>query len=352
MVAADPRRIAADVPGSARAFARPAPLLALLALATAFAAGCRTPESPVPPDDPPLPAASAASAATPAPPAPAATPATPVDSADPTGLRAAVDAWHAERLARLTAEDGWLTLVGLDFLEPGPNRVGSDPGAVVSYPGLPAPHVGTLHVEPSGIRFEPAPGVRVDGVPADGRLRTDADGEPTLLVAGRCRFHVIERGGAPAVRLRDPESPVRTGFAGVERFPVDPAWRIEASFAAAGDGTTVPVDSVIGVVDETEVAGRARFRRGDVDVDLVLHPGGAPDRFFVVFGDATNGRDTYPSGRFLLAERTAPDTVTLDFNRAYNPPCAFTDFATCPLPLPDNRLPFAVPAGERAPARR
>ena len=261
---------------------------------------------------------------------------------------AAADAWHAERIAALTAPDGWLSLVTLTWLEPGPNRVGRDPDARVTHAGLPADHLGTLHVaaDGSGITFEPAHGVAVSGVPAGGRLRTDADGSPTVVQAGRCRFEVIIRGGRPAVRMRDPEAPSRVAFAGIERFPVDPAWSIEAAFEPAADGEQVAVDSVIGVVDDTTVAGRARFEHEGRSVELVLHPGGE-DRFFLVFGDATNGRETSGGGRFLLAERTGPATVRLDFNRAYNPPCSFTDFATCPLPVPGNRLPFAVTAGER-----
>jgi uncharacterized protein (DUF1684 family) len=264
-------------------------------------------------------------------------------------LAAATDAWHAERVAALTAPDGWLSLVTLAWLEPGANRVGRDPAAAVAYAGLPADHVGTLHVDGDGggIRFEPAAGVAVTGVPDDGMLRTDADGPPTVVQVGRCRFEVIVRGGRPAVRMRDPEADSRVGFNGIERFPVDPAWSIEAAFEPAAGGEEVAVDSVIGVVDQTAVAGRARFEQGGRAVDLVLHPGGAEDRYFLVFGDATNGRETSGGGRFLLVERSGPGTVRLDFNRAYNPPCSFTDFATCPLPVPGNRLPFAVTAGER-----
>ncbi|MHC4809241.1 MAG: DUF1684 domain-containing protein [Planctomycetota bacterium] len=272
-----------------------------------------------------------------------------VSHASPTDdLAAATDAWHAERVAALTAPDGWLSLVTLAWLAPGPNRVGRDPAAAVAYAGLPADHVGTLHVDgDGGIRFEPAAGVAVTGVPDDGMLRTDADGPPTVVQVGRCRFEVIIRGGRPAVRMRDPEADSRVGFNGIERFPVDPAWSIEAAFEPAAGGEEVAVDSVIGVVDQTAVAGRARFEQGGRAVDLVLHPGGAEDRYFLVFGDATNGRETSGGGRFLLVERSGPGTVRLDFNRAYNPPCSFTDFATCPLPVPGNRLPFAVTAGER-----
>jgi len=282
---------------------------------------------------------------------PAVNAASPVsETPDPAALAAATEAWHADRLATLAAPDGWLTLVTLAWLEPGPNRVGRREGDAVRHAGLPADHVGTLHVDGRTVRFEPAPGVAVDGVPADGMLRTDADGDPTVLEAGRCRFQVIDRGGMLAVRMRDPDAPTRTDFAGIERFAVDPAWRIVARFEPAAEDRTVPVTSVIGVVDDTAVAGRARFDHRGAAVDMVLHPAGDPDRFFVVFGDETNGSTTYAAGRFLLAERAGPDRVVLDFNRAYNPPCAFTAFATCPLPVPDNRLPFAVTAGEHAPA--
>lgn len=268
----------------------------------------------------------------------------------PDDLVAATEAWHAQRLASLTDPDGWLSLVTLAWLDPGANRVGRGEDDQVRHEGLPVDHVGTLHVSGATVRFEPAPGASVVGMPADGMLQTDAGGTPTILKAGRCRFQVIDRGGMLAVRMRDPDAPTRTGFAGIERFAVDPAWRIEARFEPAPEDRTVPVESVIGVIDDTAVAGRARFDHLGESVDMVLHPTGDPDRFFMVFGDETNGASTYAAGRFLTVERAGSDTVILDFNRAYNPPCAFTAFATCPLPLPDNRLPFPVMAGEHAPA--
>lgn len=260
------------------------------------------------------------------------------------------DAWHQDRIATLDSDDGWLTLVTLAWLESGENRVGSDPAATVSYAGLPAAHVGTLIREGDDVRFRAEPGVSIDGVPADGVLRIDSheDG-PTVITVGRCSFTVIERGGDLAVRMRDPEAATRTSFEGIERFAVDPAWRIEADLVTAADDARVEVTSVIGHVEATDVAGRARFTHSGVDVDMVLQAAG-DDAFFVVFADATNGDGSYPSGRFLRAERLGDDRVVLDFNRACNPPCAFTDFATCPLPVPSNRLPFPITAGERAPA--
>lgn len=256
--------------------------------------------------------------------------------------------WHARRLERLTAPDGWLTLVALAWLAPGSNRVGSDPSASVSYAGLPRPCIGTLEVVERRVRFEPEDGVELRGRPADGWLRSDADGEPTVLELGTIRFHVIERGGRLAVRMKDASAPARTEFEGIERYPADPAWRIVADFVPADEGVTVEADSVIGAVYTLDVAGYARFERDGHTVSLVLPAAADGGIDAVMFGDETNGAGTYAGGRYLVVEAAADGkTVVLDFNRAYGPPCAFTPFATCSYPVPANRLPFAVTAGER-----
>lgn len=267
-------------------------------------------------------------------------------SADPEFV-AATDAWHAKRLDRLAAPDGWLSLVALERLRPGPNSVGRSPGADVVYPGFAAERVGTIVVEDGRVRFEPAPGVAVGGVPAGGALRTDAQGEPTVLSLGDVRFHIIVRGGAPWVRIKDAAAPTRTGFAGIERFPVDESWRIVASFEPAPVDRFLAMDTVIGVREEGRVAGRARFERDGAKVDAVLLDAGDGGSL-LRFGDASNGKTTYAVGRYLYVE-PSPDgkTVVLDFNRSYNPPCAFTPFATCTIPPESNEFPFEVSAGER-----
>lgn len=269
------------------------------------------------------------------------------DEREASGFAARTAAWHAERLERLTAPDGWLTLVALAWLEPGPNRVGNDPAAEVSYAQLPQPHVGTLHVTKDGVRFEPEPGLAFDGLPQDGRLVTDAEGEPTVVELGPIRFLVIERDGRRAVRMKDANAPTRTAFAGIERYPADPAWRIVADFVPAAAGVTASADSVIGAVYTFDVAGRARFVHDGHAVDMIL-PAASGAGHYVMFGDETNGDGTYAAGRYLLVEPSADgETVVLDFNRAYTPPCGFTPYATCSYPVPANRLPFPVTAGER-----
>ncbi len=262
-------------------------------------------------------------------------------------LIADTEVWHAERIERLTAPDGWLSLVGLEWLEEGRNRVGRAEGAEIVYRGFPADHVGTIIVAGDRVRFEADGGVEVRGVPPSGNLRTDADGDPTVLSIGEIRFYVIIRGGRPVVRIKDASAPTRGAFRGIERFPVDGAWRITAEFVPAGKGELIGLDTVIGVREEGEISGRARFEHNGVKVDAVLLDAGDGGSL-LRFGDATSGKQTYTVGRYLYVPPSSDgETVLLDFNRAYNPPCAFTPFATCTIPPPSNDFPFPVAAGER-----
>ncbi|RMH12077.1 MAG: DUF1684 domain-containing protein, partial [Planctomycetota bacterium] len=253
------------------------------------------------------------------------------DVADPPAspeFIAATNAWHTERLERLTAPDGWLSLVGLAWLQPGRNEVGRSADARVSCERFPADRIGTIIVG-DDVRFEPFPGAEVKGVPADGVLQTDAQGAPTVLSADGVLFYVIERGGRLAVRIKDPSAPTRTGFSGIDRFPIDESWRIEAQFIASPEDERIVVGTVVGTREEIPILGRARFQIDGHQVAPVLFPAG--DGSLVLrFSDATCGRETYPIGRYLSVDPPNSDgTVVLDFNRAYNPPCAFTPFATC-----------------------
>jgi uncharacterized protein (DUF1684 family) len=257
------------------------------------------------------------------------------------------EAWHAARVERLTAPDGWLTLVGLEWLQQGRNRVGRGEDSEIVYRGFPADHVGTFIVTGDRVRFEANGGVEVEGVPQSGVVRTDADGDPTVLSIGEIRFYVIIRGGRPVVRIKDASAPTRSAFRGIERFPVDEAWRITATFVPASKGELIGLDTVIGVREEGEIAGRAQFEVAGVPVDAVLLDAGDGGSL-LRFGDTTAGRETYAVGRYLyVPASTDGKTVLLDFNRAYNPPCAFTPFATCTIPPPSNDFSFPVTAGER-----
>lgn len=249
-------------------------------------------------------------------------------------------AWREKRLAELEAPDSWLGLVGLFWLEPGRNAVGSAPGSAVLLPSGP-PHLGDLQLAADGLAWFPAAGAG-SGEP----LRTDAAGEPTTIVCGSLSFFVMEREGRLAVRLRDREWAGRRPFAGLECHPYSTDWRIEADWQGLDDPLDLEVPSVTGVLQRVRVTHRAAFVRAGVEYALLPLSSGEEGVFFV-FRDAASGHENYGGGRFLRAGPPSGGRLVLDFNRASNPPCAFTPFATCPLPPPENWLPFAVTAGER-----
>jgi uncharacterized protein (DUF1684 family) len=169
-----------------------------------------------------------------------------------------------------------------------------------------------------------------------------------MLELGPLLFHAIDRGGRLGVRLKDRESPLIGQFNGIDRFDADPAWRVEARFEPYDPPKTIAVPNIAGPPLEEPCPGRLVFEHSGASYSV--EPTGEPGhRLFIVFGDSTNGEATYGGGRFLYADWPAPgsETVVLDFNQAYNPPCVFTPWATCPLPPPQNKLAMAVEAGEK-----
>jgi uncharacterized protein (DUF1684 family) len=263
-----------------------------------------------------------------------------------------IDAWHAQRVARLTASDGWLALAGLFWLEEGENRVGSAPDNDLVFPAKAPAHLGVLVRHGRSVELRPAPGAGITD--AAGKvlgatpLASDKSGTPTKLRVGSLVFFVIERSERVGVRLRDEDSPARQSFRGIERYPVTPAWRIAAQLEPYVPKRELPVTTVIGTIEPSPSPGALVFTVGGVTYRLDAVDEEGTDDLFVIFGDKTNGRETYGAGRFVYAPRPGPDGKTvLDFNKAYNPPCAFTPFATCPLPPPQNRLALRVEAGEK-----
>lgn len=272
------------------------------------------------------------------------------------GYLAEIEKWRAERQTSLTSENGWLSVVGLFWLRPGPNRFGSDPGNEVVLPGRDTPAVaGTLELMQDGtVLLHPNPGaaVTVGAVPGTDRvLASDRKGKPDVLAIGPVRFYVIERGGKLAVRVKDPHSARRVGFAGIRYFPVDPAFRVEGTFEPYPAAREVAVATIQGPEQKMLVPGVVRFMlRGQA---LALEPfvSSPEDKgFFIVFRDSTSGGETYGAGRFLdaAAPTAGSSRVVLDFNQAYNPPCAYTPYATCPLPPKQNELPVRIEAGEKS----
>jgi uncharacterized protein (DUF1684 family) len=264
--------------------------------------------------------------------------------------RQEIEDWHQKRLQSLRNPEGYLSLVGLFPLVAGDNRFGSTADNDLVFPATAPAHAGVFVLETGAVRLQVAEGVEItaDGATVTSAvLRSDADGGPTVLTMGSLRFYVIERAGDLFVRLKDIESEALRKFEGIDRFPVDAAWRIEARFEPYDPPKRVMVPNQLGKEFEEDCPGRAVFEVGSESYSL--EPTSASNgQLFFVFGDGTSGRETYGGGRFLYTDPPSKDGIVfLDFNKAYNPPCVFSPFATCPLPREDNRLTLRIEAGEK-----
>jgi uncharacterized protein (DUF1684 family) len=262
-------------------------------------------------------------------------------------------AWRTQRLEDLRRPDGWTSLVGLHWLTLKAHYIGASADSGIRLAVGPA-KMGMVSREGDAVFFTPERGaaLSVDGHPLTGRIRfhSDRDAQPTTIAFddGKGLLTLIRRGDRYALRVRHADAPARQAFAGLAYWPLDPSWRITGRFVPNAAGATLPIVDIVGITIEQPNAGAVEFER---DGKLwTLQAIGEPGRaLFVVFADRTSGHGSYPAGRFLDVD--APDAkgrVVLDFNRAYNPPCAFTPFATCPLPPPENRLDLRVEAGEKA----
>lgn len=279
------------------------------------------------------------------------------ESAEPEASREAaeqtyrqeVESWHAERVESLKQPDGWLTLVGLHWIKQGTSSLGSDPMSDVVLPAEAPGRVGRLVLTDGTLELKVAPGVEatVDGERVRStELVPDTDGEATVVALDSLRFFAIRRGDWIGLRVRDLDSPALRAFDGIETFPVDPEWRVAARFEPYDPPRQVQVDDVTGNVQQMEAPGALVFEKDGEEVRLDAFDAG--ERLFVIFSDATSGTETYGAGRYLYTDKPGEDgRVEVDFNKAYNPPCAFTAYATCPLPPPQNRLALSVEAGEK-----
>jgi uncharacterized protein (DUF1684 family) len=266
--------------------------------------------------------------------------------------RSQVDQWHHEREENLKKENGWLNLVGLYWLKPGKNTFGSGATNDIVFPKGTIPASAgyfELGVDNS-VTVVPEPGiaVKVNNAAVSNRIIFHKDSARTPVVSYEgLRWTVIRRDDKIGIRLRDLQSATLASFKGIDRYPVSPEWKVDASLAKEGVPDRISITNVLGQTNLQKSAGKLSFTINGKKYSLDALDEGGPD-LFVIFADATNTEETYPSGRFLAVKRPDHEGNTfIDFNRAYNPPCAFTDFATCPLPPPQNRLTLAIPAGEK-----
>lgn len=276
---------------------------------------------------------------------------------DAAAHRANVEEWRAWRHSELVKPDGWLSLSGLYWLLPGTYTFGAAPDndLVYSREGVPA-LLGSFRVTETQVEFYPESDLGTVLPGADGGFSgslvydADIEGERPIMGWGEMLWYVIERENHLALRLKDGASELVTGFEGIDNFDLAAEWRLDATFEYLDPPGTIKVPNVFGSLGDAELLGEVVFEVGGETYRLDMwRDSGDPDNLFTAFGDETNAESSYGAGRFLWVD--APDEwgrTVVDFNRSYNPPCAFSPFATCPLPPPQNRLPLRIEAGERA----
>jgi uncharacterized protein len=262
-----------------------------------------------------------------------------------------IESWRDERAQRLRSPTGWLSLVGLEWLKAGANRVGSAKDNDIVIAKAPA-HLGTIDWSGDKVTatLNADSGALVDGRRvSSAELLDDAHADPTTISFGTVNFYLVDRaGGKKGLRIKDSEAQTRTQFLGLDYFPVDPSWRIEAKWVAFDPPHTLEIPNVLGTIDSMTVPGKAVFEHAGKSFELlpVLETEDADELFYII-ADKTSGKETYGAGRFFYSSMPKDGKVVLDFNKAYNPPCAFTPYATCPLAPPENRMGVAVKAGEK-----
>lgn len=250
-----------------------------------------------------------------------------------------LDQWIQGRYAALKAPNGWINLAGLLWLEKGKNSFGTDKSNTIIFSGKDFPaQAGILHWKDNG-DVDWTEGAVVKTIYHNG------EGAGEQVAVSHYRFNIIKRDDRLGIRIRDLENPTLKKFKGIERFSTDTQWIVQAELRQSTTGM-VAITNVLGQTKSNPSPGKLYFRLQGKEYTLdALRE---DDELFIVFGDATSGKSTYSAGRFLYAPMPGPDGKTiLDFNKAINPPCAFSTFATCPLPPKQNILPVAIKAGEK-----
>ena len=264
---------------------------------------------------------------------------------------AKIKQWHKQRIENLKKSDGWLNLVGLYWLKEGKNTFGTNPHADIVFPRGKGPgYFGTFILNDGVVKVQINDGLQVRNngrSVTEMKLRNDMSGSPTVLSLGYLRWYVIKRSDKYGIRLRDLSAPLVKNFKGTEMFPINDDWRVEAKLKPYTPPKVITIPSIIGTKEEDTVKAALQFKlQGKT---YTLDPVVEGDQYFIIFADETNGVTTYGAGRFLYANLPGASGKTiLDFNKAYDPPCNFTKFATCPLPPKNNYLHLKVTAGEKA----
>jgi uncharacterized protein (DUF1684 family) len=264
---------------------------------------------------------------------------------------AALAKFRTDREATLKADNGWLTVAGLHFLNQGENRVGSDPSndIVLDFPGVPK-HAGVITMNGTSVRIKAADGQTLtinNKQVNESELHGAFDNKPQDTVSfDGLTFFVHYSGPRLALRVRDQKSPIRANFTGLRWYEPVPALRTIGTFKPYAQVKVVQIPNILGDLEPFNAVGTVTFAMNGVEHTMEAWRSG--QRLWFVFRDQTSGKETYPSARFLYTDAPKEDgKVVMDFNYAQNPPCAYNPYTTCPLPPPQNRLSIAIPAGEK-----
>ncbi len=257
--------------------------------------------------------------------------------------------WHNKRIENLKKENGWLNLVGLFKLKQGENKLGSNKTNDVIFPEGKAPsYLGVITLKDSiaTVRVEKVFDVKYGGIPISTlELKNDMQGTPTVLAYGSLRWFIIKRSGDYYVRIRDVDAPFVKSFKGINTYPINSDWKLEARLVPYNPPKKVSIANILGKMEEDVSPGYLVFTKDGKEYSLQALI--EDDKYFILFADETSGDETYGAGRFVYADKADSNGKTIiDFNKAYNPPCVFTKYATCPLPPKRNHLKMKVPAGE------
>jgi uncharacterized protein (DUF1684 family) len=274
----------------------------------------------------------------------------PADTFQPGNYEAEIARFQHEREALLKTDTGWLTIAGLFFLTQPRMTFGSDPLSDIVLPASAPPHAGTFETTREKVVVAAAPGVtfQLDGKPITTKeLKSDAEGPPDRIGLGDLQLWVHMSGGRQSIRLRDRNSRLRQEFSGTTWFPIDKAYRVEATYQAYAKPKTVQVANVLGDIDDLTVPGEVSFTLKGQPLTMAAVTEGEDKPYWFIFRDMTSGKETYPAARFLYVPPPVDGKMILDFNKAENPPCAYNPFTTCPLPPEQNRLRVRIEAGEK-----
>ena len=260
-----------------------------------------------------------------------------------------IEAWRASRHERLSQPDGWLTLVGLEWIDDGESRIGSAADNDIQLSGGPA-YWGSVFLVDNELRFQNADNknVKIDGQLLDQTdLVADTEGEATLVSSGALSFYAIFR-ESYALRIKDSQAKTLADFKGVDNYPISESWRINGRFIPSEEGETLEIANVLGQISQSSVLGSIEFDMDGKTHSLLGIGTEESEQLWFIFADRTSGYATYGAGRFLYSDGMPENgRLTLDFNKAYNPPCAFNPYSTCPLPPQRNRMDLMVEAGEK-----